>query len=162
MNQSNILKLYNIYLLQMIYHRKLEWYSLRKRYFVKRCFSKNVCFFSDPQHQPPRPPSPLQYCSQFLWKMCWTEWKINFPIYIFRVIVKVHRKLAVFNTKMTRTHKIKIGKIWSMIFLSVQHIPHLSLKREQNLWGEGAEGLHILSWEKASLLVTLVWFFFVT
>ena len=52
--------------------------------------------------------------------MCWNEWKINFPIipiFIFRVIVKIHRKLTIFRTKVTITRKIEIGKIWNLIFL---------------------------------------------
>ena len=45
-----------------------------------------------------------------------------------RVIAKIHRKLAVFSTKMFITRKIKIGKILNMICVSIQHIPHLSCK----------------------------------
>ena len=40
--------------------------------------------------------------------------------------MKIHQKLAFFSTKMTITGKIKIGKIWNMIFLSI--MPHLSCK----------------------------------
>ena len=50
-------------------------------------------------------PPPTQLCSGFNEKcaMCWTEWKINFPILIFRVMVdfvlKFNRKLTNFKYK---------------------------------------------------------------
>ena len=74
--------------------------------------------------------SPPQFWSQFQERcaMRWNEWKNNFPILFFWVIVKFHRKLTVFRTKMTRTLKMKIGKIWNLIFLSIQSIPDISCK----------------------------------
>ena len=81
-----------------------------------------------------RPPS-SQFWSSFhkRCEMCRNEWKINFPIFIFRVIVKIHRKLTVFRLKMTITPKIKIGKILDSIFLLIQLIPHLTCKFD-NFW----------------------------
>ena len=40
-----------------------------------------------------------------------TNEKSIFPIFIFRVIVKVHRNLGYLSTQMTITRKIKIGII---------------------------------------------------
>ena len=63
--------------------------------------------------------------------MCLIEWKVKFKIFsilIFRVMV------------------IFVLKTPQLIYNSIQHIAHLSSKREQN-WGRGGEGLHILSWE---------------
>ena len=42
--------------------------------------------------------------------MCWNDRKINFPTFIFRVIVKNHRKLGWWCHKNNRTRKIKNGK----------------------------------------------------
>ena len=44
---------------------------------------------------------PPQFCSRFDERcaMCWIKWKINFMIFIFRIIVKNHRKLAWFEYK---------------------------------------------------------------
>ena len=44
------------------------------------------------------------------------------------------------------TQKLKIGKIWYMIFHSIQHIPH-PLCKYDHFWGGG--GLHIIIWEKS-------------
>ena len=49
--------------------------------------------------------------------MCWNEWKNNLPNFISWIIVKINRKLTIFRTKMTITRKIKIGKIWNLLFL---------------------------------------------
>ena len=51
------------------------------------------------------PPPPLKFCSHFHERgaMCLIKWKTNFSIYIFQVIGKIHRKLAVFITKMIKT-----------------------------------------------------------
>ena len=52
------------------------------------------------------PPSP-QFWSNFYGRcaMCWIELKINFLIFIFRVIVKIHRKMTVFSTKRMKNDK---------------------------------------------------------
>ena len=64
-----------------------------------------VCLFryfptKDMQNLPPT----LQFWSCLYERcvMCWNEWKMNFPIFIFQVIVKVHRKLIISRTKMTK------------------------------------------------------------
>ena len=59
---------------------------------------------SDKQHPP-------QFSSHFhaRYAICWKKWKISFPIFvifIFRVIVKTHRKLTIFRTKMTKNYHI--------------------------------------------------------
>ena len=76
---------------------------------------------------------------------CWSAWRAsNYHVSelssfrrgenlkeISRVIVKNSSKIRVHKwQKMTITRKIKIGKIWNSIFLSIQHIPHLSCKFE--------------------------------
>jgi len=73
-----------------------------------------------------RPPPP-QFWSHFHERcaMCWIEWKINFPILIFKVSWKFFEYQQ---SKMTITHKIEIGKILSLLFLLIQHLPHLSCK----------------------------------
>ena len=63
--------------------------------------------------------------SAFSWRENRTNFQI-FPIFISWIIVKIHRKLTIFRTKMTITRKIKIGRIWNLIFLSIQPIADLS------------------------------------
>ena len=60
-----------------------------------------------------------QYWSHFqeTCAMCWNEWKNNLPNFISWIIVKINRKLTIFRTKMTIARKIKIGKIWYLLFL---------------------------------------------
>ena len=55
----------------------------------------------------PPPPTLLQFWSHFheRFVMCWNEWENDFPIFIFRVIVKIHRKLTIFRTKKIITRK---------------------------------------------------------
>ena len=67
--------------------------------------------------------------------MCWIELTtkyIFFAIFVFQVIVKIHRNLRWWrhknDTKMTITRKIKIGKIWKLIFLSIEPISDLPCK----------------------------------
>ena len=92
------------------------------------------------------PPPPPQFFSHFNERcaMCWIEWKNNFQIFIFQVMVIFVLKTA----PIFITRKIKI---WKWFFHSIQHIAHLSLKWEKN-WGEG---LHILSWEKSQFSDTI-------
>ena len=44
--------------------------------------------------------------------------------------MNIHQKLTVLRTKMTISRKIIIWKIWNLIFLSIQMIPHLSCEFE--------------------------------
>ena len=60
--------------------------------------------------------------------MCWIEW--NFFSSNFYFSSHCEKFNENWGTKMTKTRKIKIGKIWNLIFLSIQHIPHLSCKFE--------------------------------
>ena len=65
--------------------------------------------------------------------MCWNEWIINFPIFIFRAMIIFLPKTVNFRWIFTITRKIK--KIGKLIFHSIQHIMHLSLKWKQNWRG---------------------------
>ena len=62
--------------------------------------------------RPPRAPlpSPL-FCSHFQWyAMCWIKWQINFtifPIFVFQVIEKIHRKLVWWRHKNDHSSKNK-------------------------------------------------------
>ena len=65
----------------------------------------------------------------------WIESRTKFqnsPIFIFRVIAKFHRKLGWWrhknDQKITLTRKIKIGKIWNLVFRSIQPILNLSCR----------------------------------
>ena len=100
----------------------------------------------------PSPPSSSLFWSGFYkCGMCWIKWKINFMIFIFRVIVKNHQKLAVLSTKMTISQKLNIAKIGILFFHSIQHIAHLSLKQEHNWGGRGWGGGVCLSLNTHSL-----------
>ena len=58
--------------------------------------------------------------------------KNQFSDFYFLIIVNIHRKLEWFEyktfQKITIIRKIKIRKIWNLIFLSIQPIPDLSCK----------------------------------
>ena len=103
-----------------------------------RCFMQNDLLsglFPTKDMQTPPLPSVLIL---LLWKMrnVLNRMKNNFPIFmilIFRVIVKNSSKIGIQKwSKMNITRKIKIGKILNLIFLSIQHIPHLSCKFEHS------------------------------
>ena len=49
--------------------------------------------------------------------MCWNEGKINFPILFFELSWKFIENWDDFSTKITINRKIKISKIWNLIFL---------------------------------------------
>ena len=68
--------------------------------------------------QSPPLPSPSSVFLPFSWKcaMYWSEWKINFPIFIFRVIVKIIRKLGGFEYKNNHNSKNKNRKYRKMDF----------------------------------------------
>ena len=57
--------------------------------------------------------------------------KSTFQFLFFELSWKIHRKLGTKITKNYHNSKNKIGKIWNMIFLSIQHILHLSCKFDQ-------------------------------
>ena len=65
-----------------------------------------------------RPPVP-SVLLPFSWKMRnvlnWIEWKINFPIFIFWVIVKIHRKFEWFEYK--NDHNSKKKNLDAFIFI---------------------------------------------
>ena len=64
----------------------------------------------------------LPFCSHFHDRcaMCWIEWKIKFPIFIFRVIVKIHQKLTVFSTNLFSTHlSCTFNHYWKKIYLFI-------------------------------------------
>ena len=72
---------------------------------------------------------PPQFCSHFhetCW-MCWNEWKINFPLLLFRVMVIFVLKTVNFRRIFTITRKIKIEKL---IFYSIQHIAQMRILHE--------------------------------
>ena len=90
------------------------------------------------------PPSPQYWSSFYGWcAMCWNEWKIIIPIFIFRVIVKINRKLRWFEYKMTTTRKTTIRKIWNLIFLSTKPIQYLLCKFE-HFWKKKIEIIFFL------------------
>ena len=63
--------------------------------------------------------------------MCRNEWKINFRIFAilsFWDIIIFVLKVGNFRLIFSITQKIKIAKIWNIIFHSFQHIAHLSCK----------------------------------
>ena len=63
-----------------------------RTYFRVRALSQLISY------GPHNPPLPSQFGSRFHERcaMWWIEWKISFPIYIFRVIVKIQRQLGRF------------------------------------------------------------------
>jgi len=75
---------------------------------------------------------------RILWMMRCVEWKKNnkkiLRLLFSELSWKIHRKFGWWrhkkDQKMTITQKIKIGKIWNLIFLSVQPIPDLSCEFE--------------------------------
>ena len=95
------------------------------------CLDKWVLFqFSILDSGTFEPSPPPQFWSHFHERcvMRWNGWKNNLPIFvifIFRVIVKIHRKLTILRTKNTITRKTKF---WNLIFLFIQAIPDLSCK----------------------------------
>ena len=66
-----------------------------------------TCFMDSVQTKDIQIPRP-QLSSYFQERcgICWNEWKVNLSINIFWVIMKIHRKLTFFRTKMTITRKI--------------------------------------------------------
>ena len=62
--------------------------------------------------------------------MCWNEWKSIFQFLFFEVSWKLIENWQFLEQKGL-ARKIKIGNIWNLIFLSIQHIPQLSCKFEQ-------------------------------
>ena len=85
-----------------------------------------------------RPPAP-SVLIRFLWMMRSALNRIKngtqfFPIFIFRVTVKTSSKIRVTTSqndqKVTITRKIKIGKFWNLIFLSILPISDLLYKFE--------------------------------
>ena len=75
----------------------------------------------------------------------WIENRTNFQIFqifIFRVMVKIHRKLTILSTKMIISQKLKI---WKLIFHSCQHISHLSCKFVQ-FWKKKCYSKFIQNW----------------
>ena len=73
--------------------------------------------------------------------MCWNEWKINFPSFSFWdmavFVFKIGQFFMNFDYKIDHnSKKYKIGKIWYLIFHSVQHIPHFSCK-DGHFWAGG-------------------------
>ena len=88
-----------------------------------------VCRTCSPTSPPPQKLLPYLHKTC---PVCWTEWKINFQIFIFRVMVdfvfKINRKMPILSIKMTVSQKLKIINIWKLIFHSVQHIPQLPCK----------------------------------
>ena len=63
--------------------------------------------------------------------MCWNEWKINFPIFSFWVMVdfvlKIYRKLADFECKIDHISKTKSRKHWFFIRFSTFRIFHVNM-----------------------------------
>ena len=62
--------------------------------------------------------------------MCWIDWKINLRIFIFRVIVKIHRKLSCFlykNYHNSKNKKSKKSEIRFFFLFSTFRIFHVSL-----------------------------------
>ena len=63
--------------------------------------------------------------------MCRNEWKINFPIFSFWVMVdfvlKIHRKLADFECKIDHISKTKSRKNWFFIRFSTFRIFHVNM-----------------------------------
>ena len=81
------------------FRNKVDLYiKLKKNYLFnfrnKLCLYTNLALF---QLRICRP-LPLQFWSHFheRYGMCWIEWKINFPIFIFRVIVKISYPKKIF------------------------------------------------------------------
>ena len=86
---------------------------------------ENICTLStyfSANHNPPPVLFPF-FITQF-----WIELKINFPNFIFRVIVKIHRKLGY---KNDHSSKNKDRKNLKFDFSFIQHIPHLPCKFEE-------------------------------
>ena len=73
-----------------------------------------------------------------------------FTSFIFRFVVIFVLKTVNFRWIFAMTRKIKFEKL---IFLSIQHIAHLSWKWEQK-WG-GLGSLHILTWYRAKTEIRL-------
>ena len=96
--------------------RKLEFCGVLMRFTP---LMRHPCFgffpIRDMQSTSPLlsiPPPPLQFCSDFneSCAMCWIEWKINFLIFIFGVIVDFVHNFQVFNN-----HKILKKKIYNVV-----------------------------------------------
>ena len=54
-------------------------------------------------------------------------------------VLEIHRKLSIFSTKMTISHKIKIAKIGKLMFHSFQNIAELFGPKKIAIF-EGEEG----------------------
>ena len=83
-----------------------------------------------------RPPPHPQFWSHSYERcaMYWNESKINFPTFIFRVIVKIHRKLWTYEYKITISRKIK-SEIWFFFRFSRFRIFHVNLTTfEKNIF----------------------------
>ena len=79
-----------------------------------------------------RPPIPLSFAPIFMKDaQCWIEWKNNFPILFFELSWKFIENCGEDVTKMTITRKIRIRKIWNLIFLSIQPIPDLHVNSKK-------------------------------
>ena len=68
---------------------------------LKMLYKRRVGPVRSKDKKPYPPPPPSQFSSHFHERCakCWIEWKINFPIFIFRIIVKIHRNLAILSQK---------------------------------------------------------------
>ena len=112
-------------------HQK-NWFFLFKNDSIFKQTEKIPIFF-------------LQKCSKLHERcgMCWKKWKIEISDFYFssygHFCTQNHPK---FRWIFTLTREKKIRKIRKLIFHSIQHIAHLSLKPEQN-WGEGGKGVCI-------------------
>ena len=123
-------------------HQKLVYFEYKIDYIWKTKYQKIYDpFVSAHSARFMQDVSQLRICSHppsevavFTWKMrmYWNWWKIIFQILaisIFRVMMKIHRKLIIFSTKMTITRKIKSEKfeIWYFFGFSTFCIFHVNL-----------------------------------
>ena len=99
---------------------------LREKYIHMR--TRYIFFSALSQLRICRPPPPPTFDPVFYgWcAMCWNEWKINFPILIFRVIMKNSSKIGVFKhikyfwKKLNfRFFRILFFELWSFIIIFV-------------------------------------------
>ena len=104
--------------------QQYQWYHM---------YLDNVSFGFFPTKDMKTPPFPPLLHSVWSGFHGWcvmylNEWNINFLIFIFRVMGI--ENWGNFEYKNNHNSKNKIAKIWNMIFLSIQHIPHLSCNFE--------------------------------
>ena len=98
--------------------------------FIIKLRNLNVQAFS--QLRICRPTPPQFWCSfNERRAMCWNEWKINFPIFIFRFIVNIHRKLGWFEYKSTKDMQTPPFS-FDLVFMDVLNV----LKRMKNQFSD--------------------------